>query len=113
MLKTKLHAYIFKIYKIGNKKGLCLVMFVMVYSLLAVTTLTACYKQNGGVYLCNGDERATMVFQRANTSQAIKSLCECLQYVVLRLGHNPRKIITLPTICSIRLSFVIDQCLND
>lgn len=54
-----------------------------------------------------------MVFQRANTSQAIKSLCECLQYVVLRLGHNPRKIITLPTICSIRLSFVIDQCLND
>lgn len=57
MLKTKLHAYIFKIYKMGNKKGLGLVMFVMVYSLLAVTTLTACYKQNGGVYLCNGDER--------------------------------------------------------
>lgn len=50
-----------------------------------------------------------MVFQRANTSQAIKSLCECLQYVVLRLGHNPGKIITLPTICRIRLSFVIDQ----
>ena len=45
MLKTKLHAYIFKIYKIGNKKGLCLVMFVMVYSLLAVTTLDHCMLQ--------------------------------------------------------------------
>ena len=115
----------------GEKTFLALVMFVMAYG-LAATTFTVSQIPPS----CNGDESlltfcgpymgniqpnptsdcckaATSVFDKAMaTGQGIRDLCNCLRVAGPVLRFQKEKMLSLPDVCRIKLSFSMELCIE-
>ncbi|KOM40392.1 hypothetical protein LR48_Vigan04g059000 [Vigna angularis] len=114
----------------GEKKVLAVMMFVMAYG-LAVTRLS--YSQMAAT--CNGEENlllnycgrylvnetpnpssdccnsASDAFKRAMASgQGIRDICNCLRAEAANLKFNQDKLVSLPDVCHIKLSFNMHLC---
>ncbi|KOM40391.1 hypothetical protein LR48_Vigan04g058900 [Vigna angularis] len=113
----------------GEKKVLAVMMFVMAYG-LAVTRLS--YSQIPAT--CSGDEKllsfcgqylvnntpnpssdccnsASAAFKRAMASgQGIRDICNCLRVAGPNLNFHTDKLVKLPDVCHIQLSFSMHLC---
>ncbi|XP_014517175.1 non-specific lipid-transfer protein A-like [Vigna radiata var. radiata] len=112
-----------------EKKVLALVMFVMAYG-LAITSWSegqmpaTCDEYNPMFlpcvpYLVNPDfsaptsrccAGASRQLTKGNNPAALKKLCTCLDASTANLGFFPQKLIQLPKMCTIKLSFSIEKC---
>jgi len=117
----------------GQKKGLCLAVFFMVYGLLA-TTFTAsanlpdyCHSYQSMVYLCRNDltkpgpsfspsknccHGSFYGFDHAMVDHGkdIVNFCKCMQFGVKNLKFDPYKIIKIPDECGLNINFSVDKC---
>ena len=117
--------------KMGEKKVLGCVMFVMAYG-FTVTTLS--YSQAPAT--CNGDEKllslcgeylvnnkpnpssdccnaASDAFKRAMAiphGQGIRDICNCLRVEGPNLNFHQDRLVSLPDVCHIKLSFSMQLC---
>ncbi|WVY92663.1 hypothetical protein V8G54_031751 [Vigna mungo] len=114
-----------------EKKVLVLVMFVITYC-LAITNKSegqmspTCDEYNPLFipcvpYLVNPDFStptarccvgASQQLTKGNNPAVLKKLCTCLDASTANLGFFPQKLIQLPTMCKIKLSFSIEKCVN-
>ncbi|BAT88786.1 hypothetical protein LR48_Vigan09g083400 [Vigna angularis] len=114
-----------------EKKVLATMMFVMAYG-LALTNLSegqmpaTCDEYNPLFspcvpYLVNPDFStptsrccvgAAQQLTKGNNPAALKKLCTCLDDTTANLGFLSQKLIQLPKMCNIKLSFSIEKCVN-
>ncbi|CAJ1965160.1 unnamed protein product [Sphenostylis stenocarpa] len=116
----------------GGKNVLAFVMFAMAFG-LAVTTLTV----SDIPPTCNGDEKlltfcgtylanvkpspttdccngASEAFKRAMGiphGQGIRDICNCLRVAGPTLNFQEEKLVSLPDVCGIKLSFNMHLCI--
>jgi len=117
----------------GQKKGLCLAVFFMVYGLL-VTTFSAAvdlpdychgyeYLVNSCGYdlttagpsftpgqLCCRASRDGFNYAMQDHDKGVPNLCKCLQFGVKNLKFDPNKIIKIPQSCGAKIDFSLDKC---
>jgi len=119
----------------GQKKGLCLAVFFMVYGLL-VTTFSAsanlpdyCNGYESMVNSCGNDltgsgpsfspSRDCCIgsfngFNHAmlDHGKGIVNFCKCMQFAVKNLKFDPHKIIQVPDECGFKINFSVDKCVS-
>jgi len=119
----------------GQKKGLCLAVFFMVYGLL-VTTFSAAvdlpdychgyeYLVNSCGYdlstpgpsftpwrLCCSASGFAFEYAMRDHGKGIADLCKCLQFGVKILKFDPNKIIEIPQSCGAYINISLDKCVS-